>query len=247
MRRILIRWRGITVWSYPAMLYLGLVAGIIAGNAAANASGLDSPAVFIATCILIVPALAGARLQHVATQWSVYRQDIPRIWDTRESGLAQYGGILLAVPLSIPLLRSLGLAFGDFWDVASFTLITGMVFTRIGCLMNGCCSGRPSHSWGSMVLPNHQGVIARRIPNQLLEASWAALILCAVTLLHGRLPFPGATFVFSCAAYATGRLVLESLREEVPARHRFTVHHWISLLIIALSLAALVTRGITQE
>jgi prolipoprotein diacylglyceryltransferase len=245
MRRIFFQWRGVTVWSYPAMLYIGLVIGIVVGNAVANSSGVDSLGVFVATCILIVPALAGARLLHVLTHWREYRHDIPRIWDTREGGLAQYGGILLAVPLSVPLLRALDVGFGEFWDIASFTLMTGMVFTRIGCLMNGCCSGRPSDAWGCLMLPNQSGIVARRIPNQLLEAGWAALILASIAVLHGRLPFAGAIFVFTSAAYAAGRMVLEFVREENRARRGLTVHHAISLLIIALSLAALTASGIT--
>jgi hypothetical protein len=39
MRRILFSWSGFNVYSYPAMLYLGMVAGVFAGaHAAANAA-----------------------------------------------------------------------------------------------------------------------------------------------------------------------------------------------------------------
>ncbi len=41
MRPILFQWRGLTVWSYPAMLYIGLVAGVVAGNVAAHAAGIE--------------------------------------------------------------------------------------------------------------------------------------------------------------------------------------------------------------
>jgi phosphatidylglycerol:prolipoprotein diacylglycerol transferase len=239
MRRIFLQWRGITVWSYPAMLYFGLVTGIVAGNAIAKADGLDSRAIFIATCILILPALAGARLLYVVTHRDLFRNDLKQIWDTKDGGQAQYGGILLAVPLSIPLLRLLGVGFGEFWDIASFTIMTGMTFTRVGCLMNGCCAGRQSNAWGCLVLPNHEGVWERRIPNQLLEAGWAAMILLGLCFLHGRMPFDGALFVFTSGAYATGRLVLEFAREQNRAKHGLTVHHAISLLIVALSIAAL--------
>ena len=51
------------------MLFTGLVVGIISGNVVANAAGLDSLAVFIASCLLIIPSLAGARLLYVATHF----------------------------------------------------------------------------------------------------------------------------------------------------------------------------------
>ena len=227
------------------MLYIGLVAGVVAGNYAAHIAGLDAFRVYVATILLLIPSLAGARILHVASHWNVYGKDRARIWDLKEGGMAQYGGILLAVPLSIPLLATLRLPFGQFWDVSSFTILVGMIFTRIGCLLNGCCAGRPSTMWGTIDLPNHLGVRAKRIPTQLLEAAWAAVLLAVSIMLWPRLAFGGALFLLVVAGYATGRLALESARD-LPAESRgFTVHHVISLLIIVLSVAAITGRGLT--
>jgi phosphatidylglycerol:prolipoprotein diacylglycerol transferase len=243
MRPIMFRWRGLTIHSYPAMQYIGLVAGVLVANVAAHAAGLDAFRVFIATCFLLVPALAGARLMYVAAHWPVYRRNPARIWNRSEGGAAQYGGFLLAVPLSIPLLRALGVPFAAFWDVSMFTILVGMIFTRVGCLLNGCCAGRPSKSWLSMHLPDHRGDWQQRIPTQLLEAGWASVLLVAAIGIWSRLPFPGALFLFVSAGYATGRLLLESTRVVKMNGRPFTVHHAVSLLIIALSIAALTTRA----
>ena len=244
MRRVLFHFRGRPIHSYPAMLYVGLVAGVVAGNYAAHVAGLDAFRVYAATIALIIPSLAGARLLHVASHWSVYRLDRPRIWNLSEGGMAQYGGLVLGVPLSVPMLAALELPFGAFWDIGSFTMLVGMVFTRFGCLLNGCCSGRPSTMWGSLYLPNRMGICEKRIPTQLLEAGWATVLLVSSVVIWQRLPFPGALFLFVVAGYASGRLVLESTREVRTAGRRFTIHHAISLLIIALSVAALTGRGL---
>ena len=240
MKPVLFSWRGITIHSYPAMQYVGLVLGVLASNQAAYAAGIDPFRTFVATFILLMPALGGARLLHVASHWSFYRQHPSRIWNVREGGAAQYGGILLAVPLSIPLLRGLELPFGHFWDVSMITIMVGMVFTRLGCLLNGCCAGRASHSRISLYLPDERGVWEQRIPTQLLEAAWALVLLTVAVVVWPRLPFPGALFILVSAGYAGGRLLMESTR--VAAR-RFTLHHAISLLIIALSVAALTVGG----
>jgi len=137
---MLFQYRGFAVWSYPAMLYLGLVAGVVAGNAAAHAAGVNAFRVFLATLILMVPALIGARLLYVAANWIHYRKKPPQIWDRNKGGMAMFGGLLLALPLSVPLLRVLRLSLGAFWDVATFTILVGMIITRGGCLMNGCCA-----------------------------------------------------------------------------------------------------------
>jgi prolipoprotein diacylglyceryltransferase len=235
------RWRGLTIWSYPAMLYVGLVAGVVAGNLAAHAARIDAFRVFMATFLLLVPALAGARLLYVGSNWSRFRGRTSRIWNRSEGGAAQYGGLLVVVPLSVPLLMALRLPIGSFWDVAAFTILVGMIFTRVGCLLNGCCAGRPAKRWG-VYLPNHLGVWERRVPTQCLEAAWATALLGGAVAGWSRLPFPGALFLLVAGGYATGRLVLESAREHDPVTTRFTMQHAISLLIAVVSFAALTIR-----
>jgi len=131
------------------MLYTGLVLGMVASNYAAHVAALDAFRVFVGTFILIIPALAGARLLHVASHWDFYRACPSRIWDLNEGGMAQYGGILLAVPLSVPFLSAMRLPFGTFWDVASFTILIGMIFTRFRnspFTMRSHCSSSPCPS-----------------------------------------------------------------------------------------------------
>jgi Prolipoprotein diacylglyceryl transferase/Concanavalin A-like lectin/glucanases superfamily len=82
---------------------------------------------------------------------------LSRIWRRSEGGMAMYGGLIVTVPLSFPLLRAMQLPFGEFWDAATVTILLGMVFTRIGCLLNGCCAGRPTSAWLGLNLPDHRG------------------------------------------------------------------------------------------
>jgi phosphatidylglycerol:prolipoprotein diacylglycerol transferase len=241
LRPIFFSWRGITIHSYPAMQYIGLTVGVIAGNIAARTIGLDAFRVYIATIILLFPALAGARVLYIASHWKEFSNHRSSIWNTKQGGAAQYGGILAAVPLSVPLLAYLQLPFGEFWDVGGITIMVGMAFTRIGCFMNGCCAGHETNSWLAVNLPNIRGEWKRRYPTQLLEAGWATMLLVTGIALWHSLPFGGALFLYIASGYALGRLVMESMRDL--SASKFTVHHMISVLIIVLSLAALTARG----
>ncbi len=214
MRRVLFRWGRVAIYSYPAMLYLGLVLGLFAQHYATARNGLDTARTVIATLILLPPALVGARLLFVASHWRIYRRDPWRIWRHWEGGAAMYGGLLLAVPLSVPLLAMLRIPFGAFWDVASFTMLIGMTLTRVGCFLNGCCVGRPTHGWLGLTLPDHLGVWRRRIPTQILEAGWGLVLLAGAVTIWGLLPFPGALFLCTVGSYGAGRIVLESTREK---------------------------------
>lgn len=210
-RRYLVRWRGIEVPSYTAMLYIGCVAGVLAGAAVAGAAGLDGTRFTVATTVLLIPAFAGARLWFVLGHWSTYRSEPGRILRRSEGGSALYGGLLLSLVVSVPLLALMAIPFWVFWDAASFTMLVGLIFTRVGCVMNGCCAGRPAPGWLGVQLPDDHGAWDKRIPTQLLEAGWAALVLVGAALLRGGKP-PGAVFLAVLAAYGAGRLLLEPTR-----------------------------------
>lgn len=239
MRPVLFHWRGITIHSYPAMLYIGLLAGVVVGNIAAHGMGLDAFRVYVATILLIIPAIIGARLLHVVAHWKLYWKNPERIWDRAEGGYGMYGGLPLALLLAVPVLYALRLPFGAFWDVGILTILTGMIFARVGCLLNGCCSGRVSNAWFSLYLPNHLGVWGKRIPSQSLESIWATVLLISAVLLRRHMPFPGALFLSVCCVYPAGRLVLETFREPEEGSSRLTLYHALSVVIMVAAIATL--------
>lgn len=240
MRRILFSWNGFNVYSYPAMLYLGLVAGVFAGAHVAQLSGMSPDGFAAAIVVLLIPALLGSRLYFVLVHWDLYRHDINRIWRRSDGGMAMYGGLLMAVPLSIPLLRLMHLPFGPFWDATTFTILVGMVFTRVGCLLNGCCAGRPTSGSFGVNLPDRRGIWQRRIPTQFLEMAWAAILLGAAVLMRGREPFAGAIFCFAVVAYAMGRFVLEKLRDDVASSGDSAIIQVTSVVLVGAALSAII-------
>lgn len=213
MRRVLFSLHGVDVHSYPALLYVGLLCGVYAGYGAATTMPIDPDRAFAGILILIVPALVGSRLWFVLTHWQVFRREPRRLWRRGEGGAALVGGLLLAVALSPAVLAALGLPFATFWDAATFTMLVGMIFTRMGCLLNGCCGGRPSEGRLALRLPDHSGRWERRHPVQLLELVTAVTLLGGAVAIATAPPFPGAVFVFALAGYGCARSILDPLRE----------------------------------
>src|SRR5437764_627380 len=106
MRKILFSLNGFNVYSYPAMLYLGMLAGVFVGAHFGRRSGIDADRFAIALSILAIPALVGSRLLFVLAHRDLYRRDWSRVWRRSEGGMAMYGGFIAAVVLSIPLLHA---------------------------------------------------------------------------------------------------------------------------------------------
>src|SRR5688572_29204494 len=96
MRRVLFQWRGITIHSYPAMLYVGIVLGVIIGTRAGALHGMPKGRLLASMLLLVAPALMGARLLYVATHWKVYRLRPGDICRKSDGGAGLYGGLIAA-------------------------------------------------------------------------------------------------------------------------------------------------------
>lgn len=241
MLPVLFRFRGTEIHSYTAFLFLGLTFGVIAGTYAGGARGLDPVQLYAALLLLTIPALAGSRLLYVATHWQFYRDHPARMFSA-SGGAALYGGLLLALACSPIVLRLIGLPLGAFWDAATITLLVGMVFTKIGCLLNGCCAGRPASGLFALDLPNERGVRCRRVPSQLLECGLAAALLYGAMFWKVR-PFDGALFLGVVAVYATARIPLGLSRESVDRMGRIDVYNTISVALAVASVVIIAIRA----
>jgi prolipoprotein diacylglyceryltransferase len=199
------------------MLYLGCVAGVYVGAAVAGESGLDESQFALITIGLLLPAMVGARAWFVVRHLDLYRHEPRRIAARAEGGAALFGGLAVGVVVSVPVLAVGGLAFWTFWDAAIVTMLVGLIVTRFGCLLNGCCAGRPTDGRLGLRLPNVGGRWQRRYPTQLLEAAFGGLVLAGALTLRHVLPFDGALFLSVVALYCAARLVLEPMREDVGA------------------------------
>jgi prolipoprotein diacylglyceryltransferase len=244
MRRVLFRWRGIDVYAYPALLYVGAVCGIVAGTYAASLRGLDAARAYALLLLLLLPAMLGARLLFVAAHWPHYRHRREAILRRSEGGAALYGGLLVALALSVPLATSLGLGLRAFWDAAIVAILVGMVFTKLGCLLNGCCAGQPSDGVLALYLPNVHGVWRRRQPTQLAESALGAVLLLGAVVVWERMPAGGVALAV-IAAYGVARWGLEPAREAMDRVGAVSVHRLISLVLVALCLAAFVALWVS--
>jgi phosphatidylglycerol:prolipoprotein diacylglycerol transferase len=246
MRRILFSVRGVPVWSYQALLYLGLVSGFYVMYAVAPNLGMSRARAAVAVLIMFAPAVAGARIWFVLDHWAIYRRDRSRIWRQSDGGMTLYGGLVLALVLSPALLAALGLRFAAFWDAATFTILVGMIFTRVGCLLNGCCSGRHSDGRLALRLPDHTGRWDRRYPVQLLELAAALVLLGGSAALLALAAPRGTIFAFALAGYAGARLAIDPLRERPPgiaAGRRVALAAFVACSVLASAVGWVATTN----
>lgn len=192
----------VRVHSYKVMLYAGCVAGVYAGAAIGGRYGMDEDRFALMTCALLVPAFAGARLWYAVQRRALFRAQRGRVLRRSDGGAALYGGLIAGPLVSVPVLAAAGLPFWTFWDATAVTMLVGLAFTRVGCLLHGCCGGRLT---GRRLLT--------RYPTQLLEVALAMAVLVVALLVHQRLG-PGMLISAVVVSYSAGRALLQPLRAD---------------------------------
>lgn len=113
---------------------------------------------------------------------------------------------------------------------------------RIGCLMVGCCHGRP-HSWGVCYRQEHANagfpsyfVGVRLFPIQVVESVWAfGIVVVGTAMVLSNRP-PGEALAWYIVAYDVGRFCFEFVRGDAdrPYYWGFSQAQWISLLLMSV-------------
>lgn len=110
---------------------------------------------------------------------------------------------------------------------------------RIGCLLSGCCYGRPSrlgvrytHTHAEMGFPT-QLTGVRLFPIQAVESAWIFSLASGAAWMVLRNAPPGSVFAAYVADYALGRFFFEFARgdNDRPYFVGFSQAQWISLLL----------------
>lgn len=197
---------GVVLGSWPTMVALGFLLGLLVQGLLARVHGLPPGQALTLSLVAGALGLLGAkayyRLTHLhepATAWL--------------AGLSVQGFVIAATAVFVLGGWWWGVPIGHLLDASVPALLTGQAVGRLGCLFAGCCGGLPTTSrWAIWSSDRRLGT--RRIPVQLLESGSAALLAVLTGLIAWRTPPQSAGFLFlgGLAAYVIVRQVLFPLR-----------------------------------
>lgn len=144
------------------------------------------------------------------------------------------------------LLKLMGQPVLPLLDISILGVGLLMACGRVGCLMVGCCHGRPSR-WGVVYCAEHAArgftpyyTGVRLFPVQVVEALWVFCVVAIGVILVLRGSAAGTTLGWYVTAYAAGRFCFEFLRgdAERPYLCGFSEAQWTSLLLSCATLGA---------
>jgi phosphatidylglycerol:prolipoprotein diacylglycerol transferase len=216
MHRILFEWGPVTVYSYGLMLVVAFLtvtwlAGRTAGRLAPSQRVLTPAQIVDVFCLAMLGGVLGARLFFVAKYWKVFvhqPQEIPAIW---HGGLVWYGGFLGGLLAAWIYLRLQRVPFLRAADQCIPFVALAHGIGRIGCFLNGCCYGKPTHAWFGVIVAAGEPA---RIPTQLLESVALLLFYLMLRWFQERRVLAPAGWLFGAylVGYAVMRFVIEFLR-----------------------------------
>jgi phosphatidylglycerol:prolipoprotein diacylglycerol transferase len=136
------------------------------------------------------------------------------------SGFVFYGSFLFAVPTVYAFVRSQRLPVPAMFDIV--TVCTALIHGcgKIGCLLAGCCYGRPSEAgWWTLTF-DHADIPAHPLhaPLYATQAYDAVVIwgsLALVLWLQRRGWLAGRLFLVYAMLYSAGRFVTEQYRGDI--------------------------------
>jgi phosphatidylglycerol---prolipoprotein diacylglyceryl transferase len=249
------------VYSYGVLLAAAYLIGLQLGVVRARKAGVDPARVMDLGIYLIIAALVGAKLMLIAVDWDYFSSQPRELLSLVRAGGVFYGGLIAAVGVGFWLVRRYKLPVWTTADLMAPGVALGHVVGRFGCLLAGCCYGRPTDVPWAITFTDP--LAAQNVgtplgiplhPTQLYDAG-AELLILGVLLFTERKgkPFAGRTFWLYLALYGISRFIIEFYRGD-PNRGTvmagLSTSQFVSLLLVPASLlmlAYLRRRGQTAQ
>ena len=224
---------GFDITYYGMLIGLGILAGIFIAAAEAKRSGQNSEDYFDLAIYAVIFSIIGARLYYVIFSWDMYKDDLLSIFNTRQGGLAIYGGVIAAVITVIIYARIKKMSAPFIFDTAGLGLVAGQMIGRWGNFFNREAFGEYTNNLLAMKLPvdavrgsditelmrKHMeqidGVSYIQVhPTFLYESLWCLMVLVIMLIYRKYKKFDGEVFLIYLLGYGVGRAWIEGLRTD---------------------------------
>jgi len=233
----------LTVHWFGVFVAAAFLVGLWTAGRRGARDGIAAEKVTEAGTWLIIGTIVGARGLYVISHWQQDFTGKPwtEVFKVWEGGLVFYGGLVGATLACLIYVRLSRVPLWKFADALAPSIALGYFVGRFGCLMNGCCYGRPaSLPWAIHFPGEHPTHGAAVHPVQVYDAVLNLGFFLFLAWLHRRKKFDGQVFALYLIGYALLRSFVEIFRGDYPARHLGGIATPAQLVSIAILAAGLV-------
>ncbi len=239
----------LTIRWYGVMAALGFMSSYWVINRYRHKADMSSDQVASLVFISMICGILGARIFYVVQFWNQFRGHFSEVFRIDHGGLVFYGGFFMVIVALVIFCRREQLDVWRVLDVVAVALPLGHAFGRVGCFLNGCCYGRPTHCLLGVVFPPGS-YPAERYPGlhlhpvQLYEVCANVIFFIIMVKIFNRL-HRGQAVALYCFGYGLIRFVDEFFRGD----HTdfiwgiFTEAQFIGLFLIPLGIIMFIKFG----
>lgn len=239
MHPILFKLGPLTFYSYGLMLAIAYLASssLAARDARRIGSKIHADQIANLFFFTLIGGIVGARIFYIAINWDFYRVNLHQILRLDQGGLVWYGGLIGGFAAAVSYLSLKKLPFLETADLASPYLALAHSIGRIGCFLNGCCFGKPTHLIFGVYFPNRLIPIH---PTQLYSSFGLFIIFLVLFQWRKRKRFTGEVGLAYLFLYGLGRFIVEFFRGDIlPLWQGLTLAQLISIPLAVTSGALL--------
>lgn len=221
-----------TVYSYGLMLVLAFFVCVYLASLQAKKEGVDPESIFNLCFFVFIFGIIGARVFYVLYDFSFYLRHPLEIVMLQHGGMAWFGGLIFGSAAAIVFLKRNKLGLLKTLDLLVPFVALAQAIGRIGCLLNGCCYGRPSEF--GLYFKNIGQVL---IPTQFYSALLLILIFLVLRFIQNRKHATGEVFCAYLFLYSIKRFFIEFFRNDSPKSfYGLTLFQVLALLTFVVSL-----------
>lgn len=143
MHPVLFKIGPLVIYSYGTMLATAFIVSVLLIFTHARKLRLEEETIISLNFYIIIPAIIGARIFYVILNLKEFLAAPLEILMVHHGGLVFYGGLLGGLLGGIFYVRRNRLPVAQIFDMVAPYIVLGQAIARIGCLLNGCCYGKP--------------------------------------------------------------------------------------------------------
>lgn len=227
---------GFQIAFYGLIIGLGVICGVLMAVHIAKLEKMDSDIIWDFAIYAVIFSVIGARLYYVIFSWDLYKNNLLSIFNTRQGGLAIYGGVIGAFATLFAYSRIKKLSPYQIGDCGVYGLVLGQIIGRWGNFFNREAFGGFTDSLFAMRLPldavrakdvaqSHLDGMAQMAsdgsvnfiqvhPTFLYEGIWNLGLLMVMLFWHRRKKYYGQMCLIYLGGYGLGRFFIEGLRTD---------------------------------
>lgn len=204
---------GVDIYMYAVCIVVGIIVAMIFCKFSEDNYYINFECVIEIMLLAIVFGIIGARLYYVIFNFSQYAENLGKIFDLRDGGLALYGGFIAGTFIIVKFSKKYKVSPIEFLDYIVPFVALAQCIGRWGNFFNVEAYGIQTTSLLRMGINTVNGYMEVH-PMFLYESAATLIIFFILRNLQSKRKFPGQILYSYLVLYSGVRMFLEGLRAD---------------------------------